>query len=478
MTGAPVYKIVCSVALLVMGLALLAVRVDREYINLQPAEGESASVVLTAGHTFQQSFPATRPNISRVSLFIRSAAVDLRADNIQITVATGDTVEQRLLPTSLIDQEGATSVRFHPPLPTRTGQIVTITVSVPHTLDGMLRVQTRPLDNTFDPGTVTFSIDGKPQTSPLAYMVHFRSTPALAVQLGGLALLAALLIWLPSVSLYVLGVSALFLAPAFQLGSWPLVEFAFTAIALAGMTAYLRQVGLELTPALVGGHAFAFSTWYILHAQAGHSFYVIAAALPLIFMLAHQPLTQPSRRQKQLLATISLLVLLALTQIPGITFASALDATASPRDIFLDPVQNAAAVKVLSPSGQALAWSHFGSYLGPINSLLAAIGLIYVAKRHRAIVACGLIGALLALTPLHRPAAALLPIPSQHLIILTTLALAFCAGFGLSLLRRFLEPYPHSRVIIVPLVTNLLALLALLDLWHVAAGVLEYPLLR
>lgn len=470
-------KFITIVLLMIVGLSLLFVKTDREYINLQPTEGVPHGVVLEAQHTYELTFIARRRTIARLGIFIRPAAPAIPDGQIQFTIRRGEQVlDAQKINTTAIDSAGATSLRFSPPLYTASGEVITLAIIVPPAVSGTVRLQTRQPDQTFDASNVSFSIDGQPQDAPLAYQVYHRYRPALAAQLGGLAILAALLIILPSLPLYVLGVSALFVAPSLLLGQLPLLLFASAAVSLAGMIALLRQHGASLMPALLGGHALAFNSWFILHNADGRGQYIIAAALPLLFLLGRQRAAWPAARKPYLWAALGLLVILAVTLPPWTPMTDLAADSAHPRDVFLDPNQTLAAQKVFSATGEPLSWGHFGSYLGPINVGLAIIGFLWQARRRQSIALIGIIAALAALTPLAGFARLLSPVPPQHLIIITTFMLAYFAAFGLAGLRKFLAPHPHGSDKVVSVVVALLALLALLDLWHVAAGTMEYEL--
>lgn len=447
-------KVTVSVLLLLAGAALLSTDTDREYINLQPSEGEPHGVVLESERTYAQTFIARRTTITRLGVFLRPAAPEDPDSELTLTIRHGES--ERIMPisTSLIDPEGSTFVRLQPPFRTAHGEPVTFALSVPPAASRTVRAQVRERDSTFDASNVVFTIDGAPQANPLAYQVYHRYQPSLAIQLGGLALLGASLVWLPLLPLYVLGASALFLAPALFLGERNmLLPYIFSAVALASLTALLREHGAGLVPALAGGHAFAFSTWFILHHTAGREPYALAAALPLLF------LPKARRWAAVLLFFVVVVTLASWTAAPEKVFA-----TAHPRDVFLDPNQTIAAIKVTAADGQPLSWSHFGSYLGPINVGLAVIGLMAHARQRRSLLIVGLIGGLAAFTTIARP----------HLVILLTFALAYFAGQGLQSLRQFLDPDPHRSDKVVAGLTAALALLALLDVWQVSALSLEY----
>lgn len=457
-------RLILILALLAAGGLFLLVKTDREFINLAPSAGAVRGVELRGRGTYEQSFIATRSTVARLGLFFVPTVAELPDATITITVKRADKVisEQRLS-VAFIDGENFSQIRFHPPLAVTDGEQLTVSISVPPVLDNALRLQQRQPDATFNAANVSFSVDGEVQDAPAAYQVFYGWRPPLAVQISGLLILAALFLVIPSLPLYVLVTSALFIAPALLLKSFPLIDFFYAAIALSGMVMLLREHKLPLVPALFGAHVFAFTTWLPLHALAGREYYAAFALLPLLI----------SPRRRPLLPVIILAVFLTVLFSHWTPIASIPDQAAGSRDIFFDPNQVPDSQKV-----PGYTWDHYGSYIGIISAALALVGLIWQGRRHKLIVLIGLFGALLALTPfLTKTLARLLPLPPTHFIILTTFALAYFAAFGLDGLRRYLQPIRHTKDYVVQTVIALLVIIALLDLWQVAANTLEYGLL-
>jgi hypothetical protein len=299
--------------------------------------------------------------------------------------------------------------------------------------------------------------------------VYFHHRPQLARQLAGLALLGAALLLVPHLLVYILGLAAIFAVPGGGLAGFNWLLFAYAAVALAGMILLLHRGRVTLIPALAGAHAFAFSTWFPLHLQGGRPLYALAALLPLLYVLILGRREVSTTRRRRLWSAALLFAAVIGYLAPVLPEISSVpQAIARPRDVFLDPNQAMAALKV----GSDITWDHFGSYVGLINMALAAIGLVAYGREQKGIAAAGLLGILAAFTPLARLPG--LPFPPQHLVILATFAIAFFAGCGLSALQRFLEAPPHSRDRSVIVSIALVALIALLDVWQVASAAFEY----
>ncbi len=457
-------RFIFILALLSAGGLLLLVKTDREFINLAPSEGFAHGVELRSRSTYEQSFIATRSTITRLGLFFMPTTKELPDATITVTVKRADKViSEQSLSAAFIDGENFSQIRFRPPLTVTRGEQLTVSISVPPALDNALRLQQRQTDATFSPANVSFSIDGKVQDAPAAYQVFYGWRPSLAVQIGGLLILTAIILPLPSLPLYVLGAAILFIMPALLLKSLPLIDFFYAALALGGMLMLLREHKLPLMPALFGAHVFAFTTWLPLHALAGREYYAAFALLPFIL----------SPRRRPLLPVITLAILLIILFGDWQPITSFPDQAANFRDIFFDPNQVPDSQKV-----PGYTWDHFGSYVGIISAALAFVGFIWQGRRHKLVALIGLLGALLALAPFFtRTLARLLPLPPSHFIILTTFAVAYFAAFGLHGLRRYLQPIRHTKDYVVQTVIVLLVIIALLDLWQVAAGTLEYGLL-
>lgn len=466
-----------SVFLSILGILLLLTTTDREFINLQPTEGAEHSIILESSKTYQQTFTATRPSISRLGLFLSPASRDIPSDNVSIIVSLkGKTVAEKIIPAEFIDGGSAAQVNFSPAIYVSTGNSITVEVRVPPSLNKKLKIQERLPDSSFSTTNVAFYIDGTKQASPLAYQVDFAYRPALAIQLGAFVILIAILNIFPYLQLYIIGISSIFSLPLLLLGnfSWPI--FIFTSIALAGMVLLLDRRKLTLLPALFGAHAFAFSTWLPLHDTAGRNMYAALALLPLLFLIIPRDALNQNRRKKIITAAALIILLLSIFSNIGIPDKIA-PLTAHPRDIFLDPIQPPSSIKVIGAS-----WDHFGSFLGLTVLSLAAIGIIWQGLKQKAILITGIAGALLALIPpITSLSANILPVPPQHFIILTTFSLAYFSAWGLFGLQQYLRPPPtstHSKNILITVIISIIAFIALFDLFNVAATTLEFGLLQ
>ncbi len=437
-------KLSVAVLAAAAGVLLISVKTDREFINLAPTPGVRHGLVLGSDADVRQTFTAIRDNVTRLGLFLVPVQEDIPAGAISLSVSQGDTLlATRAIPSQFIDGENFAQVRFQPPLKTVKGQQLSVAVAAPPKLDGLVRLQQRSPDQTFSTHNVQLTVNGQPVQAPAAYQVYYSYRPPLAVQMGGLLIFTALFLFVPMLPLYVLSAALLFLVPALLLGSFSLITFIYAALALAGMTMLLRDHKVPLIPALLGGHIFAFTTWFPLHVLAGRDYYALAALLPLLL----------SRRRRQLLPVILLSAVIIIFAGQWTAPAGVPDSFAHPRDIFLDTNQVPASQKVPGSS-----WDNFGSYIGPAAAALAIIGLLWQGRRRQLPAFIGLAGFL----------------APSHFIILTTFAAAYYAAFGLYGLARFLNPDPHAKDLTVPVVIFLIFVVALLDLWQVAARTLEY----
>jgi hypothetical protein len=407
------WKILSILGLLLVGGLLLRLKTDREYINLTPHEGQAAGVVLEAGTAYTQIFEARRFTISCIGLHFRPNTKTIPADAITIGLERSHEVAATTtLHSSALATTGISQVCFDPPLVTRNREPIALTVRVPATLSGTLRLQTRQPDDSFNPATSTFLINDVVQPAPLAYQVRYQYRPPITIFMGGLLILAALwLVW-PFITLYAVGSSFLFILPALLVGSRPVAAAVVACVVFLITYWSARRYGLDVFAALLAAHAVAFTTWWPLHLVVDWS------------------------------------QIDALSGVVGI------------RNALLDP-------------NQLPDRNWFGSYLGFITFSLALLGLVTSAWKHQRWLRLTGVAVVIAFYPL---VATWLQWPAlvhlQHSTLLVTITLAVWAGYGLQALRQYLG---SSRV--TDVISGALIILALLDLWQVAAQTLEYTTL-
>lgn len=485
------YRLLSVAVFLLAAAALFFVTSEREFVSYQPLEGELSGIILRSNTVYQQTFITDRHSISRLSLFLRPVTDQpLPDDVLGITITSSEAVlNNTVIPVSFLNRDGATQVNFSPSLATSPGDSITFVLSAPPALSGLIRVQTMDLINNPDISDISFSIGGVTQPSPLAYQLYYKYRPPLSYQLA--IYLLFLVIWLVSrrsllhpliLAAYVILSTIAFQSPAAMLTNfyWSLT-LAFI-VSLTGMLLLLRSYQLPPAAILVGANAFAFSTYFALHAQAGRDKLLVFSSIPLLiwFILVRK---KPAYR---LAFGFILLLLLA-----GLFFAPYQSPLPRPalvanlKDILLDPNQIATADKFQAsylalqiPQGDPSAilrsggWDNFGSYIGIINLSLALIGFSALARRYWYITLLGSTGLLLAATPLTLWLVSRLFLPPQYLIILLTFALAFFASFGLSKLSRFLGPGLVTSFIIYSI-----TIFALFDLLNVTSKTLQFGLL-
>lgn len=415
-------KLVAAAVLVVVGLVLLRVHSDRQYISLAPTEGIPHGVVLQPGESYSQTFIATRTTLTRLGLFLRPIPNLDGREALTLELRRGNQpVAAQLIPAAFINAQDATQVRFEPPVQTTLGEKLTFVVSIPSALAGQVRAQQREPDKSFSDDNVAFFIDGQQQPAPLAYQAYYDYRSPFGAQVGSLLFAAAflLLAWpwhthFPNLFIggYLVLVAVLAIIPRLFISPIPWMLFLVQLAALGGMYALARRRGMSKLPALLAAQVFALTSWWPLHLLRDW-------------------------RQMQLI----------------VPRAAAL------KDIWLDTYQVASSIKV--PGGAS--WDHYGSYIGIIATLLALIGLLTTAKKQWRIAVVGILGLV---------AAQFWPI-IPHAVILTTFAMAYFAGWGLQQLGKYLHPYGRLAMIILVI----LVLLSLLDMLYVLAGPLEYGIL-
>lgn len=478
-------RISVAAVLLVLGLFLAVTKVDRQLLDLPPSEGAAASVTLSSQSTYSQTFVFTRKSLSKLGFYFSTS--NPANKNIMIAVFRGEQkIGEAFLPTIFISSSGASDVTFSPPLATIPGETLKAVIMVPPELSKIIRIQTRLNDGTFDAKHTVFSINDVAQGSALAYQAYFSYRLPFAIQFGGLCLFAALLliafptsqfqknIWL---ILYACTASFLYVIPSFALGGHPFLLVLSQAVALLGMIILLRQLGLSFLASLFGAHVFAFTTWWPLQFLSGRQYYLLVCLLPVLIVLATY------WRSLALLWKIVLSAGVVITIASFLLFAhqapayKLLPVPASARDIFLDPNQLPSSEKLYpdrQKPAQSEAWDNFGSYVSIPVALFALLGLI---TSWRTLMPYLVLGVVIVLTSLIPWTVALLfpllPIHSQHLIIILTFIVALFAGEGFEKLFFFLG----SKDKLVQGMMAVVIFISLLDLWNVASGSLEYMLL-
>lgn len=485
------FRLLLIAVFLLAAAALFFVTSEREFVSYQPLEGELSGIILRTDTSYQQTFITNRHSISRLSLFLRPVTDQpLPNDVLGIAITSSDAVlSNTVIPVSFLNRDGATQVNFSPALATEPGDLITFVISAPPALSGLIRVQLVDLINNPDISDISFSIAGATQPTPLAYQLYYNYRPPLSYQLA--IYLLFLVIWLASrrsllhpfiLTAYVILSTIAFLSPAAMLANyyWSLT-LAFI-VALTGMLLLLRSYQLPAASILLGANAFAFSTYFALHAQAGRDKLLIFSFIPLIlwFILV--------RKKSAYRLAFGLMLLLLLAWLFFAPYQPPLPSpalVANLKDILLDPNQIATADKFQAsylalqiPQGDPSAilrsggWDNFGSYIGIINLSLALIGLAALARRYWYIALLGSAGLLLAATPLTLLLVSRLFLPPQYLVILLTFALAFFASFGLSKLYRFLGPSLVTSFIVYSI-----TIFALFDLLNVTSKTLQFGLL-
>jgi len=486
----PILKYILIITLICAAFLLFFVNSDREFIRYLPQEGEPFSIVLRSDSIYQQTFASSRHTISRLSLFIRpSVSSPLPAKSFIVSVHQADhLLAQQAVATSFIDDGGATQVQFTPPITTEPGQILSFSISVPPALSGKIRAQTVNQDDKPVTDDISLTIDSSPQPQPLAFQLYYGFRPPLSFQLSILLLLAATLLLLNRplnspipLAIYIIATAAAYISPSIIVG-----DFSFTlllAFFLAQLTMILLLYSYQLPAPVIflGANAFAFSTYFPLHVYAERDKLIIFALLPALFWLTK------SKKSRHIFLTA--LLVLSLSLLIFLPYASSEHKpvhVANLKDILLDPNQipttdkfHAAYYALQIPKGdpnvidQYGGWDHFGSYFGLINLSLALLGIVIHGKKHWPILLLGALAIIVSANSFITPhLATIFFFPPQHLIIISSFALAVFAALGLNSLWRFLKYNPLTNTIIY-----LIVFIALLDLLNVSSKTLQFGLL-
>jgi hypothetical protein len=487
-------RVLLSAVIILVAIPFFFTVFDREYISFSPEEGQLNAIRLETETEYLQSFTATRRSISQLSLFLRPATSNHSTNsNLGLSVSQNNNVlATQQINLSFIDPDKPTQVHFSPPLVVTPGDPIIFSLTVPASLSGQYRAQLSSPEDKPQSIKTTFTINGQEHDQELAFKVFYRFKPPLSFQLGVFLLLLSTITAanLSSKSLfffvlYTVSLSVAYLFPLISLGNFSLsILFAFIA-AFSGMFIFLRKLNLPILAVLAGSHAFAFTTYFPLHAMASRNKLLLFAFLPLLCLLLCPSLRFLKKHLVLALSTMLAIVLL-LIFLPYKPPPVAPTHTASIKDIYLDanqiPLANkfhAAYYALQIPKGdpsyiaQDSGWDHFGSYIGFINFPLAMIGLAAGVKRHWPIALLGIASLFISANPLLTPhLASLMSFPPQYLIIVASFSLSVFAAIGLNSVWQFLRPDKLTNALIFAIV-----FIALFDLLNVSSKTLQFGLL-
>ncbi len=467
-------RLLLSAVLIIAAILLVFVRTERGVILLPPISGAENRVQLVPETTYAQDFLINQTSIARLGFYFTTQG-SLASEPLTLIISRqGTEVARANLETVFIDNQGPSFWQFNPPLKTIKGERITAKVTIPQSLGNQLNVKVRIPDGTFKAEDATFLINDKLQPSPLAYEVYASYKPPLSVQIAILCVLAAIaLLFKPKSHIVITGgtVLATLLATIVYLsptliwsGYFPWFLLVTQTAAFLGVYWYLTHRGFHAAAAMVGAAIFAYTSWWPLQFAASRYVYAIVATLPLLYVV-FSPSQSLIRRKAAGLVVLAVAIAIFWQglQFPGLTPTTAV---ANMRDIFLDPYQVPYAQKVIS-QGQGIPWHNFGAYIGIPAALLTLIGIITSARKHSTplIIGIALITAL-SLAPL---LPSTLTILVAHTSIILVMVFAYEAALGLENLRHYLGF--KSKVAIF--LTSAVALIIVLDLWHVAADLLE-----
>lgn len=412
----PLLRYILIAFLCGVGLILLTLQVDRQFINLYFTEGRAFTVTLESNRTYTQSFVATRSPITRIGLHLRTLEGNLPSNPLTIRIDhNGVQHSTYQLSPVFIDNAGATNISVQPPIETKPGDTVQLTLTIPSELNRKIGIQTREQDGSFPQESVTFAIDGQPQVNPMAYHVYHHYRPPLALQLGILCILGAIFLCIPKryyemrflLPAYVCIVPLLYQIPFIAYSRFSLLVYLLQGFILLIFYLVLRRFSLSVVASLVGANILALTTWFPFH--------FIAHTYNFSFL--------------------------------------------SLRDMFFDP-------------NQVIDTHAAGSYIGLPAGALALIGLLMMRTQRRAryVLAIAIVlSVVVFIEPVFNRINALVPTLPSYLEVGITLSLAIFAAYGVEFLLRYLGS--KDRLVYILMVGILC--ISLLDLFYVGATALE-----
>lgn len=466
-------KFFMAASLIGLALCLLFVRTDRPVLSLLPTPGQGNQVAVPDTGTFIQQFTANQTSISRVGFYF-SATTSLPAEIMSLRLLRdGQEIGASSLSAVFIDNEGMSTWQFSPAVATKKNDKITAQLQIPALLKDKISLKVRVWDETFNQDSVSLLINNQPQASPLAYEVFARYRPPLALQVAVLALLAAAALFIKpqkTISQDILAATAAFcltcayLFPLTWEGHWSWYLAGIQTSAALSAYWWLRLRGSHYTSSFIGAAVFAYTAWWPLLLSGSRGVFggIAVGALLAIILSKKQPV---SRRyiSGALAIACTALVIVQAVDVPALI---PLERTATVRDVLLDPYQVAGAQKV-SSYGQLVPWHNFGAYIGIPASLIAFIGIVSSGRKHKYV--AGTIFIIVASMSLSSFLPGGLNTYIAQTSIVLVAAMAFFISEGLAATRRYLG---SGRPLTTFLVSSL-CLIVILDMWYVAADVLE-----
>lgn len=419
MNNTRVLQFVVGGVCIVLSALLFPFRADQEFINLTPSEGAGTLISIKSDNTYEQTFSTRNKNISKIGVYLMPVHASAKASQGKIRIELmRDGIVKAFgeIPVFQIDNDGASLVRIEPPYASPLGENSTMRISVSSDASGLVALRKRFVDETFSSADVTFSLNGKHESTPVAYRVFESIWPPFTRQIAGIVGVAGLLLicWPVTIKyknyvmlFVVLCIAALQAIPA--IGTYPM--YMPIVAGLVTLTwAILRISGRTQLASVFGACIFVCSSWLALYFTSGG-------------------------------------------EVSGLL---------SVRDALLDPNQ-------IHVSHSA------GGYVGIPAILFAISGILvwitrFAQRGFRAVQADTGIAILLVLSMLC--SFAQWPIYSSRGIIVVVFCIAWFASLAFDTLQRFLG----LRDKFIQTLMLLLFIISLLDLMHVVARTFSYGL--
>lgn len=273
-----IIQIVAGALFIIAGGLIFQVHADNEFIHLTPSEGAAFRVPIQSDKVFEQTFVVQGQELSKIGAFLLPIHTKAKTSSgvIHIEVLRGTEVKASGdVPVSRIDSDGASLVRLSPSLPTTKGESLTMRIMSSPDASGFIALQKRTFDESFPDRDISFAIDGLQQDYPIAYSVFERIWPPFTAQLGGLLMMAGvvLLFWNIAVRaktattlVVLIFVALLYAIPSFDTHR---TFYFLTVILLCASWLLLRIAGRTILASLFGAFIFSCSTWLPLFLITG-----------------------------------------------------------------------------------------------------------------------------------------------------------------------------------------------------------------
>lgn len=260
--------------------ALLFFVTSEEQVILLPPDIDAKPVALLASETYKQEFVVHESSVTRVGVYIRPLAQDLASNLVTLSLFYDDAlVHTQTIEAKSFQTGEPTFIVLPKTLSIDPGSTLSLVVTVSDALSNKVAIMPRPQDDTFNT-EAKFYVGANDPQNPAGYEVFSAYHPAITLQLGGLALLAAALLFAHSFSFRIskilysvlLPITAVLPSIALLSSLQGILYLVLTIISLYALINVFRKHMTHIA-ALFGAHVFVFTSFWPLVGMGGRTIY-------------------------------------------------------------------------------------------------------------------------------------------------------------------------------------------------------------